>query len=42
MSLIKWNFEKFLVGKDGKVVQRYASTTKPADIAPDVEKALAA
>ncbi|KAG7009945.1 glutathione peroxidase-like peroxiredoxin [Physcia stellaris] len=29
MKRIKWNFEKFLVGKDGKVVQRWASTTKP-------------
>ena len=29
MKRVKWNFEKFLVGKDGKVVQRWASTTKP-------------
>ena len=38
---IKWNFTKFLVGKDGKVVERYAPNTVPADIAKDVEKALA-
>jgi glutathione peroxidase len=38
---IKWNFTKFLVGRDGQVVKRYASTTKPEKIAPDIEKALA-
>ena len=41
-SKIKWNFTKFLVGRDGQVVKRYGSTTKPADIAKDIEKALAA
>jgi glutathione peroxidase len=39
---IKWNFTKFLVGKDGKVIDRYAPTTKPQDIERDIEKALAA
>jgi len=39
---IKWNFTKFLVGKDGKVIRRYAPTDKPADLAKDVEAALAA
>ena len=39
---IKWNFTKFLVGRDGTVLERYAPTTKPADIATDIEKALAA
>jgi glutathione peroxidase len=39
---IKWNFTKFLVGKDGTVLKRYASTTAPEKIAPDIEKALAA
>jgi glutathione peroxidase-family protein len=29
MKRVKWNFEKWLVGKDGKVVGRWASTTKP-------------
>ena len=39
---IKWNFTKFLVGKDGEVIRRYAPTDKPADMAKDVEAALAA
>jgi glutathione peroxidase len=39
---IKWNFTKFLVGRDGQVVKRYGSVDKPADIAADIEKALAA
>ena len=39
---IKWNFTKFLVGKDGQVIQRYAPLDKPADLAQDVEAALAA
>ena len=38
---IKWNFTKFLVGKDGKVVRRYAPTDKPADLAKDIQAALA-
>ncbi len=38
---IKWNFAKFLVGKDGQVIDRYAPTTVPAKIAGDIEKALA-
>ena len=29
LKRIKWNFEKFLVGRDGKVKGRWASTTKP-------------
>ncbi|MDR7257877.1 glutathione peroxidase [Sphingomonas sp. BE270] len=37
---IKWNFTKFLVGKDGQVVERYAPTTKPEAIAADIEKLL--
>ncbi|MFD1788703.1 glutathione peroxidase [Sphingomonas floccifaciens] len=37
---IKWNFTKFLVGRDGKVVDRYAPTTKPEDIAKDIEALL--
>ncbi len=40
MDGIKWNFTKFLVGKDGQVVERYAPTTKPEDIAADIEKLL--
>ncbi len=38
---IKWNFTKFLVGKDGQVIKRYAPTDKPEDIARDVEQTLA-
>ena len=39
---IKWNFTKFLVGRDGQVIKRFGSTTKPEKIAPQIEKALAA
>ncbi|MCU0939271.1 MAG: glutathione peroxidase [Burkholderiaceae bacterium] len=39
---IKWNFTKFLVGKDGAVIERYAPTTTPEAIVKDIEKALAA
>jgi glutathione peroxidase len=31
-SRIKWNFTKFLVGKDGKVIERYATSTTPFSI----------
>lgn len=37
---IKWNFTKFLIGPDGKIIHRYAPQTKPEDIASDIEKAL--
>ena len=39
---IKWNFTKFLVGRDGKVIKRYAPTDKPESIIKDIEAALAA
>ena len=39
---IKWNFTKFLVGKDGAVLKRYAPTDTPASLAKDIEAALAA
>ena len=39
---IKWNFTKFLIGRDGTVLKRYGSTTKPEKIASDIEAALAA
>jgi len=39
---IKWNFTKFLVGKDGRVLKRYASMDAPAKLAGDIEAALAA
>jgi glutathione peroxidase len=38
---IKWNFTKFMIGRDGKVVKRYAPQTKPEDIAEDVDRLLA-
>ncbi len=38
---IKWNFTKFLVDTSGKVVKRYAPTTKPKDIEKDIKKLLA-
>ncbi len=39
---IKWNSTKFLINKDGAVIDRYAPTPTPDKIAPDVAKALAA
>lgn len=39
---VKWNFTKFLVGPDGRVVRRYPPTTKPEDIRKDIEKLLPA
>jgi len=37
---IKWNFTKFLVNREGEVVERYGSTTKPEQIEADIESAL--
>lgn len=39
-SKIKWNFTKFLVGRDGVVIDRYAPTTEPEKLSKDIEKAL--
>ena len=39
---IKWNYTKFLIGKDGAVIKRYAPTDTPAGMAKDIEAALAA
>jgi glutathione peroxidase len=39
-ELIKWNFTKFLVGRDGEVVKRYAPQTKPESIVADIEQLL--
>ena len=41
LQAVKWNFTKFLVGRDGKVFKRYAPQTDPADIAADIETLLA-
>lgn len=38
---IKWNFTKFLVGKDGRVLKRYAPQDAPEKLAGDIEAALA-
>ena len=37
---IKWNFTKFLVDRQGRVVERYAPTTKPEDLAEAIEALL--
>ena len=37
---IKWNFTKFLVGRDGEVLARYAPNDTPESLAADIEKAL--
>ncbi len=39
---IKWNFTKFLVGRDGRVIRRYAPQDTPAKLAQDIEAALQA
>ena len=41
-SKIKWNFTKFLVGRDGRVIKRYAPRDEPSAIESDVQAALAA
>ena len=41
-TAIKWNFTKFLVGKDGQVLGRYAPQDAPASLAKDIEAALTA
>lgn len=42
ISAIKWNFSKFLIGRDGAVLKRYAPTDKPEDIEKDIIAALQA
>lgn len=39
-AAIKWNFSKFLVGRDGRVLKRYAPTDKPESLRADIENAL--
>ncbi|KAK4376287.1 hypothetical protein RND71_006964 [Anisodus tanguticus] len=39
-SSIKWNFTKFLIDKEGKVIKRYGSTTTPLAIEADIQNAL--
>ncbi len=38
---IKWNFTKFLIGRDGRVIDRFAPQTEPAELRESIEKALA-
>ena len=40
IEAIKWNFSKFLVDKEGRVVERYAPTTTPASLKADIEALL--
>ena len=40
IGAIKWNFTKFLVGRDGHVLSRYAPTERPESLAGDIERAL--
>lgn len=40
LNRIKWNFEKFLIDKDGKVVERYSSVTKPASLIGKIDSLL--
>lgn len=42
IGAVKWNFTKFLIGRDGRVIKRYAPTDKPEAIEKDIVKALAA
>jgi glutathione peroxidase len=41
LDAIKWNFTKFLVDRTGNVVGRYAPSTAPAELAPEIDKLLA-
>jgi len=41
LTRIKWNFEKFLIGRDGQVVSRWASTAKPESLKSVIEAELA-
>lgn len=39
-SAIKWNFTKFLIDKEGNVLERYSPDTKPSEIEEDIKKTL--
>jgi glutathione peroxidase len=39
---IKWNFTKFLIGRDGQPLRRFATITRPEKIEPELRKALGA
>lgn len=40
IGAIKWNFSKFLIGRDGQVLERYAPTDKPESLSGDIKRAL--
>ena len=40
IGMIKWNFEKFLIDRDGKLQQRYSSSTTPDQLEPEIVKLL--
>lgn len=40
VDAIKWNFTKFLIGRDGKVIKRFGPTTNPKDMEKDIKAAL--
>ena len=40
LKRVKWNFEKFLIGRDGTVLQRWASTSKPESLEKPILEAL--
>jgi glutathione peroxidase len=40
IGAIKWNFSKFLVGRDGRVLRRFAPNDKPGSLVADIEAAL--
>jgi len=40
LEAIKWNFTKFLIGKDGEALKRYAPADTPESLEADVEAAL--
>jgi glutathione peroxidase len=42
LQAVKWNFTKFLVGRDGRVIKRYAPQDAPEKLVADIEAALAA
>lgn len=39
-TAVKWNFTKFLIGRDGKVIERFAPTDPPDSMVPAIERAL--
>jgi glutathione peroxidase len=39
-SDVRWNFEKFLINKQGKPIMRYHTSVLPMDIRPDIEELL--